>query len=214
VTEDGVLSTGGTLAVSDVDDGEAKFANVSGSSLHGTYGNFSFDEDTGAWSYDLRNGDANVQALNDGDSVTDQLTVWSLDHTASQTITVTIGGQTDNFTVTYMVNHGQSTVLEHDTIANFDFNDVLRYAGDLTYDGFTTGDVDGDGTADTVVTFHYVAGNGVSGGGSGGAGPDNGHGPDGGSGVGQATGNDFHTVEVTLLGYSGFDPQTQLNPTP
>jgi len=90
VAEDGVLTSGGTLAVSDVDLGEALFAAVDASALAGTYGDFTFDG--GAWTYTLRNGDANVQALVFGQQVSDTLTVGSVDGTASQAITVTING--------------------------------------------------------------------------------------------------------------------------
>src|SRR5690606_14521037 len=51
VTEDGTLSTSGTLSVSDVDTGEGSF--VSTSSLTGTYGSFTFNLATGAWTYAL-----------------------------------------------------------------------------------------------------------------------------------------------------------------
>jgi len=90
VTEDGTLMAGDTLAVSDVDTGENVFAAVDPSALAGTYGDFTFD--AGAWTYTLRNGDANVQALITGQSVSDTLAVGSADGTASQNITVTIHG--------------------------------------------------------------------------------------------------------------------------
>jgi len=90
VTEDGTLTAGGTLAVSDVDLGEALFAAVDAAALAGTYGDFTFDG--GAWTYTLRNGDTSVQALAFGQQVSDTLTVGSVDGTASQAITVTING--------------------------------------------------------------------------------------------------------------------------
>jgi VCBS repeat-containing protein len=88
VTEDGGLTTGGSLAVSDVDTGENVFGSVG--ALAGTYGDFTFD--AGAWTYTLRNGDTNVQALVAGQTVSDTLQVQSLDGTASQAITVAING--------------------------------------------------------------------------------------------------------------------------
>jgi len=104
VNEDGTLSTGGKLSVTDVDDGEHAFAGVADSALHGTYGNFTFNAATGDWGYDLRNGDANVQALTSADRKTDTLLVHSLDGTADQTISVAINGA-DEPVVTPTVPH-------------------------------------------------------------------------------------------------------------
>jgi VCBS repeat-containing protein len=131
VAEDGTQAAGGTLAVSDVDDGEAGFQPVSADDLAGDYGDFTFDG--GAWTYTLRNGDANVQALNTGDTVSDTLLVTSLDGTASETINVSIAGVDElvvvvNPEVTFQIERG--TFVSHDnliTIANFDSNDTLKY---------------------------------------------------------------------------------------
>ena len=95
VTEDGAGSTGGTLAVADRDTVDLGFQAATAAALAGTYGDFAFNEATGEWTYTLRNGDANVQALDSGDEVTDSLTVWSADGSASETITVTIHGADD-----------------------------------------------------------------------------------------------------------------------
>ncbi|WP_315754110.1 MULTISPECIES: VCBS domain-containing protein [unclassified Bradyrhizobium] len=90
VKEDGTLTAGGTLTVTDVDSGEAQFQTPA--SLAGTYGTFTFNAVTGAWGYTLNNSAANVQALNNGDVKHDTLTVKSVDGTASQVIDVTING--------------------------------------------------------------------------------------------------------------------------
>jgi len=204
VTEDGTLNAGGSLAVSDVDHGEATFESVADSSLHGTYGDFTFDTSTGAWTYLLRNGDANVQSLDTGDNPTDTLTVFSLDHSDSQDVVVTVHGVTDNLPVTFIVNHGLDTVNDRKVITGFDFNDILKAAGDLTFTGtLTVTDFDHDGHLDTLVEFSYsLPGNGNAGGNGNGHG--NGNGNDGGNG------NNFATFEVVLLGYTGFDAATQL----
>ncbi|MDM9647861.1 VCBS domain-containing protein [Rhizobium sp. S163] len=98
VTEDGVSQTaGGTLTVKDVDTGEAHFQTPS--SLIGTYGTFTFDSATGAWGYTLNNAAANVQALTDGKTVHDVLTVKSFDGTAEQVIDVTIAGKNDGASI-------------------------------------------------------------------------------------------------------------------
>ncbi|RWX08579.1 RTX toxin, partial [Rhizobium hidalgonense] len=83
----------GKLTVSDVDDGEAAFAAPA--SLNGIYGSFTFNAATGSWSYTLDNSRAATQALNQGDAVTDTLSVSSLDGTASHTIVVAITGAND-----------------------------------------------------------------------------------------------------------------------
>ena len=94
LTEDGATTVAsGTLSVSDVDTGEAAFRTPA--SLAGTYGTFTFNATTGAWTYELDNSKASVQALKDGVTVTDTLTVQSVDGTDSEAITVTITGAND-----------------------------------------------------------------------------------------------------------------------
>ena len=90
VTEDGTLVVTGDLNVADRDADESAFGAVG--ALAGAFGDFLFDSNTGAWTYTLRNGDANVQALNTGDVVHDTLKVWSLDGSDSVDITVTVNG--------------------------------------------------------------------------------------------------------------------------
>jgi VCBS repeat-containing protein len=85
----------GKLIVSDVDSGENHFQAPPGSALSGTYGTFTFDASTGAWTYTLDNGLAATQALNNGDVRYETLTVTSADGTASETITVTLHGAND-----------------------------------------------------------------------------------------------------------------------
>jgi VCBS repeat-containing protein len=91
VDEDGESTTvGGTLQVVDPDAGEAAFAAVG--DLQGAYGVFSFDLESGVWSYVLDNDKAEVQQLNSGESVQDSLLVETVDGSTA-TITVTINGQ-------------------------------------------------------------------------------------------------------------------------
>ncbi len=77
--------------------------------LRGTYGNFTFNANTGGWTYQLSNASssplgtnpvqdaqaASLQALNEGDVAFDKLIVFSADNSASQTITVTVNGSFD-----------------------------------------------------------------------------------------------------------------------
>ena len=93
VTEDDSSPVGGTLSVSDRDSGAVGFAPASG--LHGTYGNFNFNNTSGLWDYTLRNGDTNVQALALNEQKDDTLTVSSQDGSATETIKVTVTGAND-----------------------------------------------------------------------------------------------------------------------
>ncbi len=93
VTEDGTLTDGNLLTVSDPDAGESIFQSVP--ALAGNYGNFTFDENTGAWTYTLSNASVLVQALAAGQIVSDNLTVYSFDGSASQEISVSITGEND-----------------------------------------------------------------------------------------------------------------------
>lgn len=87
VTEDSASSATGQLTVTDVDTGQAAFV---ASTLAGTYGSLSIDA-VGAWSYALDNANAAVNALGTGQSLTDTLTVQTIDGTL-QAIVITING--------------------------------------------------------------------------------------------------------------------------
>ncbi|SDF84993.1 VCBS repeat-containing protein, partial [Bradyrhizobium brasilense] len=91
-------SASGQLTVHDVDSGEDHFATPTAASLVGTYGNFTFDPATGAWTYTLDQSKADH--LTDGQHVTDTLTVASFDGTASQPIVVNITGSNDFASIT------------------------------------------------------------------------------------------------------------------
>ena len=93
VVEDTNTTVGGTLAVHDIDIGQAVFQPVATAALAGHYGNFTFDASTGAWTYALVHDEAN--GLADGQVVHDQLTVKSADGTALQVIDVTVTGTND-----------------------------------------------------------------------------------------------------------------------
>ncbi|WP_228768052.1 VCBS domain-containing protein [Limnohabitans sp. DM1] len=80
----------GTLKVTDPDAGQAVFKTPS--SFVGTYGTFTFNESTGAWTYLIDNAKAATQALSSTTVATDTLTVTSSDGTATQDIKVTING--------------------------------------------------------------------------------------------------------------------------
>jgi len=83
-----VLTTGGTLSISDADEGEAQYVAVS--NLAGNYGSLSMDA-AGVWTYTTSSA---LNFLNPGQIVTDVFTVNSVD-TTSTTITVNITGTVD-----------------------------------------------------------------------------------------------------------------------
>ncbi|OQX17783.1 MAG: hypothetical protein BWK76_09505 [Desulfobulbaceae bacterium A2] len=90
VSEDATTSASGTLAVTDVDTGEAAF---SAATHTGSYGSLSIDE-SGNWNYALDGDNPDVQALGRSDATSDTITVTSADGTEQQ-ITVNIAGTND-----------------------------------------------------------------------------------------------------------------------
>lgn len=88
VVEDVTLSATGTLTISDPDTAQESFNAITGEA--GDYGTFTINT-SGAWTYSLTNANANVQALNTGEILSDSFVVTSLD-TTSTTIAITITG--------------------------------------------------------------------------------------------------------------------------
>jgi VCBS repeat-containing protein len=94
---------GGRVLSIDIDAGESGWAATAAPGLAGQYGNFSFDFETGDWSYRLRNADVQVQQLTAASVVTDTLALSSRDGTP-HTITVQVRGANDTAAIT--VNPG------------------------------------------------------------------------------------------------------------
>lgn len=92
VKEDAVTTASGMLTVTDVDAGENAFLPVP--DVQGTYGTFSFDHLTGAWTYELDNAINAVQALQEGEVKHDTFTVKSSDGT-ERVVSITVGGTKD-----------------------------------------------------------------------------------------------------------------------
>jgi VCBS repeat-containing protein len=99
VKEESDLSASGTLTIVDTDDGESEFAAAAAST---TYGNYTLGTD-GAWTYSLDNANGVVQALSEGEQITDSFTAVSEDGTASKVVTITITGTNDVPTVAGVV---------------------------------------------------------------------------------------------------------------
>ncbi|ABY28576.1 VCBS domain-containing protein [Methylorubrum extorquens] len=102
VTEDAVTTTSGQLTITDVDTGEAHFQAITAGALTKTYGSFTFNETTGAWSYALDH--AKADSLAKDQVVHDTLNVTSFDGTDTQLIDVTITGTNDGLTPNLVLN--------------------------------------------------------------------------------------------------------------
>lgn len=141
VTEDmglhaGQLRTGGALTITDVDAGEAAFTPVSGPAGAGTYGHFTLDAG-GNWTYTADNAQHVIDQLGPKDSLTDRLTVTSVDGT-SHDITVTISGRNDNPVITTAVRPTDGSVTEDNpahvtATGTMVAADVDNVTGDLTW---------------------------------------------------------------------------------
>jgi VCBS repeat-containing protein/probable HAF family extracellular repeat protein len=110
--EDSSTTAGGVLTVNDVDHGQNVFRAVAETALVGAYGDFTFDQKTGAWGYTLDHGRAD--SLGYGEVVHDTLTVVSADGTASQVIDVTVNGTIDAPVVT--ASAAQSSIKQGDAV--------------------------------------------------------------------------------------------------
>ncbi|MCP3387544.1 VCBS domain-containing protein [Bradyrhizobium sp. CCGB12] len=90
----GTSTITGTLTSTDVDHPPNTFTAVSSPTKStGGYGHFTMTS-AGVWTYTLDNSNSTVQALNVGDTLTDTLTVTSIDGTP-QRVTITIQGSND-----------------------------------------------------------------------------------------------------------------------
>ncbi|MDE5447199.1 hypothetical protein GWG65_39025 [Bradyrhizobium sp. CSA207] len=104
----------GTLAAADVDNPANMFVPVGSPapSAHG-YGSFTITA-AGGWTYTLDNTSTVVQALNNGDTLTDSFTVTTVDGTA-QTVTITINGSNDGAVIS---GTASGSVIEAGGVAN------------------------------------------------------------------------------------------------
>src|SRR5207248_88165 len=95
LSNDTDVDTNDTHSVSAVTGGTDNGATFT---VVGTYGTLVVTKATGAYSYTLANGQSNVQALAEGQQVTDQFTYTNSDNqggSSSSTLTVTVTGTND-----------------------------------------------------------------------------------------------------------------------
>ncbi|MGY8632277.1 VCBS domain-containing protein [Bradyrhizobium sp. 14AA] len=129
----------GTLAAADVDNPANTFVPVGAPTASAqNYGSFTITT-AGLWTYTLDNTNSTVQALNNGDTLTDSFTVTSADGTA-QTVTITINGSNDGAVISGTT---AGSVIEAGGVAN-------GAPGTQTATGTLT-DVDPDNTANTFI---------------------------------------------------------------
>ncbi|WP_200955453.1 VCBS domain-containing protein, partial [Variovorax sp. Root434] len=88
------LSTSGALTIADADQGQSNFAPQAGTAGSHGYGSFTLAAN-GSWTYAANNGQAAIQQLGAGQSISESFTAVSSDGTASQVVTVTITGTND-----------------------------------------------------------------------------------------------------------------------
>ena len=126
-------------------------------STQGTYGTASIGDD-GEWVYKLDNGNADVRALNSGDTLTDTFVVdvnLASGRAKTQTVTITISGRTDVFGTNGEDNSlGDASTSDNQTIFGFNFPDILTggRGDDLLVGGYGADRIDlSAGGADTVV---------------------------------------------------------------
>ena len=153
---DGLLEVTGALTVTDIDTDEDAF--VPGT-LNGAYGNLTIDAN-GNWAYSTDNAQAAIQSLDDGETLTDTITVATIDGT-TQDVTITING-TNDAPVASDVDLGaidedtSRVITEAELLANssdIDASDTLSVTS-VSVDAATGSIVDnGDGT----FTFTPVA---------------------------------------------------------
>ncbi|MFC3149748.1 retention module-containing protein, partial [Litoribrevibacter euphylliae] len=119
VVEDTEPTASGTITIFDEDAGEGSLASSTA-----TYGTVSVDA-SGNWTYTLDNGNAAVQALGEGETLTDTIVFTSDDGTTkSQTVTITGSNDAANITVTAtdtnVVEDGDATATGTVTITDTD----------------------------------------------------------------------------------------------
>ncbi|MEG3756282.1 VCBS domain-containing protein, partial [Psychromonas arctica] len=153
VTEDdaATLSTAGTLSLSDVDSSDT--TTFTAETVSGTYGAVTIDAD-GNWTYAADNTQAAIQSLDDGESITDTITVMTSDG-VEQEIVITINGVDDLSVVsgdaTGVVTEDDAATLSTTgtlTLSDVDSSDTTTFTAETingTY-GDITIDADGNWT--------------------------------------------------------------------
>src|SRR5690606_34977097 len=112
VTEDGILVASGSLTITDPDlSDNPSFSDVPNISGDNGFGTFTLT--SGVWTYTLDNNHPSVQALNNGDVLTDTITFTATDGSTQQ-ISITINGTNEGAIVT----QADTNTIDEDGIPN------------------------------------------------------------------------------------------------
>jgi VCBS repeat-containing protein len=142
----------GALTIADVDAGEAALQEVPAGTLGDNgYGSFAMGTD-GAWTFTLNNAAPAVQALAQGQIVTDTITVTSFDGSATQEIEVTITGTNDAPVAVSKASSGfEDTAINGQLVAS----DVDNDQADLTF-ALDTGPANGTVAVNADGSYRYT----------------------------------------------------------
>jgi len=142
-------SANGSLDDTDVDNTSHLFQAVGSQTVTDhAYGTYTIDA-SGNWSFTLDNSNTTIQALNDGDVITETFTVHTTDGTA-QVISITINGANEQFAGTAGNNLMLGTIYG-DTFTGGDGNDTYRINN--THDKIVELTDQGYDTAQTSVSY-------------------------------------------------------------
>jgi VCBS repeat-containing protein len=143
----GNANASGLLTDTDVDN-TANLFLASGTATDHGYGTYTMDT-SGHWSFTLNDSNTTIQALNDGDQITETFTVHTVDGTA-QVISIVINGANEQFTGTSGNNLMLGTIYG-DTMSGGDGNDTYRINN--THDKIVETATGGYDTAQTSVSY-------------------------------------------------------------
>ncbi|MGE4317626.1 MAG: retention module-containing protein [Deferribacterales bacterium] len=139
VTPGGYITTSGDLTVSDIDSPET----FQSGSTTGSYGGTLTINESGHWTYSIDNSKADVQNLDDGQSIQETFTVKSEDGTA-HTVTITINGQDEVSVATTAdaasASEGSVNIGSVNLIFMLDLSGSMDYKIDMDGDGYTYDD--------------------------------------------------------------------------
>jgi VCBS repeat-containing protein len=148
----GTPTASGHISDTDVDNLSGFQAVASLTASDHSYGGYTIDA-SGNWTFTLNNNNTTIQALNDGDHITETFTVHTIDGTA-QVISVVIDGHNEVFNGTGGNDVLRGTVYG-DTFTGGDGNDT--YVINNTADKIVETTDQGEDTAQTTVSYTLSA---------------------------------------------------------